>query len=111
MTFLQRLVGELCPHRFAWPRLSDNGQHDQICLVCGTAYASATTRRVSNASIAFKIRALTASHFTPGRGKILVIDVTSVRAMAQACAICSPLSRVDELDGELTPTISRNRSD
>ena len=38
MTFLQRLVGELCPHRFAWPRLSSNGQHYQICLVCGTAY-------------------------------------------------------------------------
>jgi hypothetical protein len=38
MTFLQRLVGELCSHRFAWPRLTGNGQHYQICLVCGTAY-------------------------------------------------------------------------
>jgi hypothetical protein len=38
MTFLQRLLGELCSHRFAWPRLSGNGQHYQICLVCGTAY-------------------------------------------------------------------------
>lgn len=38
MTFLQRLVAELCPHRFAWPRLNVDGQHYQICLVCGTAY-------------------------------------------------------------------------
>jgi hypothetical protein len=38
MTFLQRLVGELCSHRFTWPRLSGDGQHYQICLVCGTAY-------------------------------------------------------------------------
>jgi len=38
MTFLQRLVGESCPHRFTWPRLSANGQHYQICVVCGTAY-------------------------------------------------------------------------
>jgi len=38
MTLLQRLVGEFCPHRFAWPRLSGNGQHYQICLVCGIAY-------------------------------------------------------------------------
>jgi hypothetical protein len=38
MTFLQRLVGDLCPHRFAWPRLSAGGQHYQICVVCGTAY-------------------------------------------------------------------------
>ena len=38
MTFLQRLVVEFCPRRFAWPRLSASGQHYQICLVCGTAY-------------------------------------------------------------------------
>jgi hypothetical protein len=38
MTFLQRFVGGLCSHRFAWPRLGGNGQHYQICLVCGTAY-------------------------------------------------------------------------
>ena len=38
MTFLQRLLGELCSHRFTWPRLSGNGQHYQICLSCGTAY-------------------------------------------------------------------------
>jgi hypothetical protein len=28
----------MCPHRFAWPRLGGNGQHYQICLICGTAY-------------------------------------------------------------------------
>jgi hypothetical protein len=38
MKFLQRLLGELCSHRFTWPRLSGNGQHYQICLICGTAY-------------------------------------------------------------------------
>src|SRR5208282_2498746 len=39
MEFLQRLLGEFCPHRFTWPRLSGNGQqHYQICLICGTAY-------------------------------------------------------------------------
>ena len=38
MRFLQRLFGEFCPHRFAWPRVSGNGQHYQICLTCGTAY-------------------------------------------------------------------------
>jgi hypothetical protein len=29
---------ELCSHRFSWPRLSRNGQHYQIRLICGTAY-------------------------------------------------------------------------
>jgi hypothetical protein len=38
MKFLERLLADFCPHRFAWPRLSGNGQHYQICLVCGTAY-------------------------------------------------------------------------
>jgi hypothetical protein len=38
MKFLQRLLGEFCSHRFTWPRLSGNGQHYQICLICGTAY-------------------------------------------------------------------------
>jgi hypothetical protein len=38
MTFLQRLFGEFCSHRFTWPRVSANGQHYQICLTCGTAY-------------------------------------------------------------------------
>ena len=39
MRFLHRLFGDLCSHRFAWPRLIGNGQHYQICLICGTAYA------------------------------------------------------------------------
>ncbi|MGA3092849.1 MAG: hypothetical protein ABSD75_30005 [Terriglobales bacterium] len=38
MKLLQRLIGEFCSHRFTWPRLSGNGQHYQICLICGTAY-------------------------------------------------------------------------
>jgi len=38
MRFLQRLFGEFCSHRFTWPRLSGDGQHYQICLICGTAY-------------------------------------------------------------------------
>jgi len=38
MTFLERFFGEFCPHRFTWPRLSGDGQHYQICLICGTAY-------------------------------------------------------------------------
>jgi hypothetical protein len=38
MTFLQRIVLECCPHRFAWPRISIDDQHYQICLICGTAY-------------------------------------------------------------------------
>jgi hypothetical protein len=38
MRFLQRLLGEFCSHRFTWPRLTCNGQHYQICLICGTAY-------------------------------------------------------------------------
>jgi hypothetical protein len=38
MTFLERLFREFCSHRFTWPRLSGNGQHYQICLICGTAH-------------------------------------------------------------------------
>jgi hypothetical protein len=38
MRFFQRLFGDLCSHRFTWPRLGGNGQHYQICLICGTAY-------------------------------------------------------------------------
>jgi len=38
MTYLQRLLRECCPHRFTWPRLSDDDQHYQVCLICGTAY-------------------------------------------------------------------------
>ena len=38
MKFLQRLLAEFCSHRFTWPRMSGDGQHYQICLICGTAY-------------------------------------------------------------------------
>jgi hypothetical protein len=38
MRFLQRLFVEFCPHRFTWPRLRGNGQHYQICSICGTAF-------------------------------------------------------------------------
>ena len=38
MRFLQRLLSDLCSHEFSWPRLGGNGQHYQICLICGTAY-------------------------------------------------------------------------
>jgi hypothetical protein len=38
MTFLRRLLAESCSHRFTWPRLPDDDQHYQICLICGTAY-------------------------------------------------------------------------
>jgi hypothetical protein len=38
MQFLQGLLVDSCSHRFTWPRLGGNGQHYQICLVCGTAY-------------------------------------------------------------------------
>jgi len=38
MKLLERLLGEFCSHRFAWPRLGSNGQHYQICLTCGTSY-------------------------------------------------------------------------
>jgi hypothetical protein len=38
MRFLQRLLSDLCSHQFSWPRLDGNGQHYQICLICGNAY-------------------------------------------------------------------------
>jgi hypothetical protein len=38
MSFLKRFFGRGCSHRFTWPRLGGNGQHYQICLICGTAY-------------------------------------------------------------------------
>jgi hypothetical protein len=38
MTILEQLLARSCPHRFAWPRIDDEGRHYQICLVCGTAY-------------------------------------------------------------------------
>jgi len=38
MKFLQRFLIPFCSHRFAWPRVDGNGQHYQICLLCGAAY-------------------------------------------------------------------------
>jgi hypothetical protein len=38
MSFLKRVLGRGCSHRFTWPRLGSNGQHYQICLNCGSAY-------------------------------------------------------------------------
>jgi hypothetical protein len=38
MTFLKRIFGRGCSHRFAWPRFDNNGRHYQICLSCGAAY-------------------------------------------------------------------------
>jgi hypothetical protein len=38
MRFFRQLLIRFCSHRFTWPRLDSNGQHYQICLLCGTAY-------------------------------------------------------------------------
>jgi len=38
MSFLKRVFGRGCSHRFTWPRLGGNGQHYQVCLTCGAAY-------------------------------------------------------------------------
>ena len=38
MSFLKRVFGRGCSHRFTWPRLGDNAQHYQVCLTCGAAY-------------------------------------------------------------------------
>ena len=38
MSFLKRVFGRGCAHRFTWPRLNDKGQHYQICAICGAAY-------------------------------------------------------------------------
>lgn len=35
---LKLLLRQACTHRFAWPRIDENGRHYQICLACGTAY-------------------------------------------------------------------------
>jgi hypothetical protein len=37
MTLLKRLFN-VCSHRFSWPRSNANGQHYQICLLCGLAF-------------------------------------------------------------------------
>lgn len=36
--FLQRLIENLCPHRFSWPHSGTHGQDYQVCLICGTAF-------------------------------------------------------------------------
>lgn len=38
MSFLKRVFGRGCSHRLTWPRLAGNGQHYQVCLLCGAAY-------------------------------------------------------------------------
>ena len=38
MSFLKRVFGRGCTHRFTWPRVSRTGQHYQICSRCGIAY-------------------------------------------------------------------------
>ncbi|HZC24298.1 MAG TPA: hypothetical protein VE866_13230 [Candidatus Binatia bacterium] len=38
MKFLNQLLHRACPHRFAWPRVGENGCHYQVCVICGTAY-------------------------------------------------------------------------
>ena len=35
---LARLFGDNCSHRFSWPRADSNGQHYQVCLICGVTY-------------------------------------------------------------------------
>jgi len=38
MSFLKWVLGRACAHHFTWPRLNENGQHYQICSICGVAY-------------------------------------------------------------------------
>jgi hypothetical protein len=38
MSLLKRIFGRGCTHRLTWPRLGENGQHYQICSICGTTY-------------------------------------------------------------------------
>jgi hypothetical protein len=38
MSFLKRVFGRGCTHRLTWPRLGANGQHYQVCSICGAAY-------------------------------------------------------------------------
>lgn len=40
MKFLTNLLaGRLCTHRFSWPRIGRYGQHYQVCIRCGVAFA------------------------------------------------------------------------
>jgi hypothetical protein len=38
MELWKRFCREMCSHQFTWPRLSANGKHYQICLLCGNEY-------------------------------------------------------------------------
>ena len=38
LKFLNQLLHRACTHRFAWPRVDENGRHYQVCVACGTAY-------------------------------------------------------------------------
>lgn len=38
MSLWKELLKRSCAHRFAWPRIDDDGRHYQICLLCGSAY-------------------------------------------------------------------------
>jgi len=35
---LLRIFSGLCPHEFAWPRKTPDGDYYQVCLVCGDEY-------------------------------------------------------------------------
>jgi hypothetical protein len=38
MSLWNELMKRSCAHRFAWPRIDDDGRHYQVCLLCGSAY-------------------------------------------------------------------------
>jgi hypothetical protein len=46
MSFLKRIFGRGCSHRFTWPRFDNHGRHYQICLTCGAAYGMHPTGRL-----------------------------------------------------------------
>jgi hypothetical protein len=35
---LDMILRQGCTHRFAWPRMDQNGRYYQVCLACGAAY-------------------------------------------------------------------------
>jgi len=38
LNLLKQLLHRGCTHRFSWPRVSQSGNHYQVCLDCGAAY-------------------------------------------------------------------------
>jgi hypothetical protein len=38
MSFLKWFFGRGCQHQFTWPRIGSNGEHYQICSLCGISY-------------------------------------------------------------------------